>query len=216
MKNRYTALYSFSYVLILLIVVLLSLSCAKKPADITIAIQPFKGFPVKQSELVSQNIHANYGFKTFILPAIPLPKDAFINVKSPRYRADKLIHYLKSIKPDSIDYILALTQKDISTTKYQNGEVKQPSWKYEDWGICGLGYLTGPTCIVSTFRIKHHNTDLFLDRLKKLSSHELGHNLGLHHCNKNTECVMKDAAESVSTIDGVKNNLCNQCKKKID
>jgi archaemetzincin len=44
--------------------------------------------------------------------------------------------------------------------------------------------------------------------------HEAGHNLGLRHC-KNTDCVMQDAAEKISTIDRVERALCEQCKKQI-
>ena len=54
-----------------------------------------------------------------------------------RYRADSLIRYLGRF--GSADTILiGLTNKDISTTK---GQIR-------DWGIMGLGYCPGTSCVV--------------------------------------------------------------------
>ena len=40
-----------------------------------------------------------------------------MNIKSPRYRADSILRILKREKPDSIDYLIGILNKDISTTK---------------------------------------------------------------------------------------------------
>lgn len=150
---------------------------------------------------------------TIILPPIPIPDRAFTQIKSPRYRADSLIRILRHHKPDSLNYIIGLTKKDISVTKKdKNGNIKQPESKYADWGILGLGFRPGVSCIVSTFRLYHSDERKFIDRLKKVSLHELGHNLGLDHC-PSEDCLMRDAAESVKTVDFVKLSLCDKCKK---
>ena len=83
----------------------------------TVGIQPFENFPQESIDSVKQSISSLYKFQVVVLPQQNLPKDCFINVKSPRYRADKLLKYLKSNRPDSIDLMLGLTTKDISTTK---------------------------------------------------------------------------------------------------
>ena len=90
--------------------------------------------------------------------------------------------------------------------------IKKPSYKYADWGIFGLGFMPGKSCIVSTFRLKEKN---FRSRFIKICCHELGHNFGLPHCSDKS-CIMQDAAETIKTIDNVKLNLCNSCKKKIE
>ena len=202
--------------LFIIIVCALAITSCSQNKDV-IALQPFENFPTYQTKLIKDNLESTYGKKVIILPKIPLPKNTFINVKSPRYRADKLITYLKTNKPDSVGYIIGLTHKDISTTKKdKSGNVKLPKSRYTDWGVCGLGYRPGVSCIVSTFRIKHQNKAVSESRLMKLSSHEIGHNLGLHHCEHSEICVMRDAAESVSTIDKVNNRLCSHCKKEIE
>ena len=149
-----------------------------------------------------------------MLESKAIPKSTFINVKSPRYRAHKILKLLRNEKPDSIHHILGLTNKDISTTKKDAlGNTRKPEKKYKDWGVFGLGYCPGGSCIVSTYRFKN-NTLKFVDRFKKICVHEIGHNLGLKHC-PNESCVMRDAAESIKTIDLVELNLCDACRLKI-
>jgi archaemetzincin len=119
-----------------------------------VALQPLEHVPDKLLDSVAASIRQMYQFDVIILPKRDMPKDAFINVKSPRYRAEKLIAWLWKIKPDSADYIIGITQKDISTTKRDAmGRIREPKWKYEDWGIMGLGYCPGKSCVVSTFRL---------------------------------------------------------------
>lgn len=151
-----------------------------------------------------------------VLNSISIPESAFINVKSPRYRADSLIRILKRTKPSEYDHVLGLISKDISTTKRdENGNVLKPAYKYEDWGIFGLGFRPGPSCIVSTFRLDTPNKELLVERIKKVCNHELGHNMGLPHCTSSDKCVMKDGAESIKTVDHVNLVLCDDCKSKI-
>ncbi len=120
-----------------------------------------------------------------------------------------------NIKPDTIDYIMGLTSQDVSTTKRdESGEIKLPKEKYTDWGVLGLGYRPGPSCVISTFRIGHKSKDVFMERLKKIAVHEFGHNIGLDHC-ETRDCVMQDAAETIKTIDRSRLSLCSECKKRI-
>jgi archaemetzincin len=180
-----------------------------------VGIQPFKGFDKGQIEILSKTIKEVYGFNVVVLPEKELPKSAFINIKSPRYRADSLLKYLKKTKPASVDYVIGLTNKDISTTKYDDaGKIKKPESTYKDWGIFGLGYCPGTCCIVSTFRLQKTTKENFILRFKKVCIHELGHNLGLDHC-KTLHCVMSDANESIKTIDNEKLELCAKCKSQI-
>lgn len=200
--------------LLLVIVLLLLLSCSTD-STITVGIQPFGNFDRSLTDTVLNALVNTYRTKVYVLDRKPLPEEAFINVKSPRYRADKLIAIMKAQKPDSLDYIVSLTDKDISTTKRDDfGRIKEPESKYSDWGIFGLGYRPGPGCIVSTYRLKNADQRKFIERLKKVAIHELGHNLGLDHCESEL-CVMRDAVETIKIIDRVDYRLCEKCKKRI-
>jgi archaemetzincin len=198
------AFYTFVFLLV---------SCSKK--QINIGIQPYVGFESNLIDTIKIAIVSTYNAKVFVLPQMEVPKNSYVNIKTPRFRADSLIKDLKFHKPDTIDYVLGLINSDISTTKKnKNGKIKEPSSKYLDWGVFGLGYRPGPSCIVSTFRIKTDNYIIYLTRLKKVSIHEVGHNLGLQHCTSDM-CVMQDAAETIKTVDMVNMELCEKCKRKI-
>jgi archaemetzincin len=194
---------------------LLLFSSCKKNGDVTVvAIQPYDNFDTKYISTVASAVQKVYGFECITLPHKPIPKETITTIKTPRYRADLLLKLLEQTKPDTVTYILGLTKKDISTTKRdQQGNIKEPQEKYRDWGIFGLGYMPGASCVASTFRLSTPQNKL-TDRLQKVCIHELGHNLGLDHC-ENKHCVMTDAAESIKTIDQVNVDLCMVCKDKI-
>ena len=173
-------------------------------------------FPEDKTDTIAKTIADFYQIKTVVLPAKELYKEAFTEVKSPRYRADKMINLQKKNKVDSLDFVLGLTTKDISVTKKDKwGKIKTPNYKYADWGIMGLAYCPGNSCIVSTFRIQHPNSKTHFTRFKKVAVHEFGHNLGLPHCPDKT-CVMTYAVESVKTIDNAKLALCGKCKAQLN
>lgn len=144
-----------------------------------------------------------------------LPASAYTTIRSPRYRADSLIAWLRAIKPEGVDHIIGLTSQDISITKYDStGATKDPAWKYRDFGIFGLGFIDGPSCVVSTFRLGDEKSPRFFARLKKITVHEVGHNRGLPHCADPT-CVMRDAVERMGSIDAVSGAFCAACKKRL-
>lgn len=126
---------------------------------------------------------------------IPLPKSAYYIARD-RYRADSLIRQLSTITPDG-HVTLALTTKRISTTK---GNIK-------DWGIIGLGYCPGKSCIVSTSLLHKINLK---EQLFKVAIHELAHTQGLDHCNSAC-CYMSDAKGKNIVDQGM--DFCPACKE---
>jgi archaemetzincin len=131
-----------------------------------------------------------------------LPKETYYKLRN-RYRADKLIRYLRDHY--STEKVVGLTSQDISTT----------SGQHEDWGIMGLAFRPGKSCVISTFRTFRgaKNEEHKKERLNKVVIHEFGHTLGLPHC-ENSECVMRDAKGKVATVDQVK-DFCTSCKSRI-
>jgi archaemetzincin len=181
-----------------------------------IGVIVFGDIPTEYKDSVEAALARTYRIPIVFLGEQTIPKRFFVTIKSPRYRADSIIRYLKHNKPDSIGYVLGLTAFDISTTKRDgNGNILKPEYKYSDWGIFGLGYMPGVSCVVSSYRLKHPNKKVFISRLQKVAIHELGHNMGLPHCT-NKSCVMTDAVERISTIDNEGFELCEECRSKIN
>ena len=198
---------------------LVFISCTKTSQiskDTIVAVQPYKGFPKNKIDTLSKTIAVFYKLKVVVLPEIDLPKSAFITIKSPRYRADNIIRIQNRNCPDNYDFIVGLTASDISITKVNpDGSTKEPKWKYNDFGVMGLAYCPGKSAIISSFRLKTNDSKLHFNRLKKVTIHEFGHNLGLPHC-KNSHCVMTSANEKIATIDNEKMELCEACKSRIN
>lgn len=202
---------------LLLIACALLMACSEKSVDkqTVVGVIPYNGISTDKAGRLKAEIEKYYGVQVKMLSSQVLPKAAFINIKSPRYRADSLIIFQQRVIPDGVDYVMGLTESDISTTKRDGkGNIKKPVWKYNDFGIMGLAYCPGKSSVVSGFRLKHQDTAVHFGRFKKVVIHELGHNFGLPHC-PDKKCVMTDAVESIRTIDNANPGLCEECKKKI-
>lgn len=163
---------------------------------------------------VAAALRREHGVEVRVGEPKELPRSAFTTLRTPRYRADSLIAWLRKDRPQNIDFVIGLTREDISITKRDaSGAIKEPASKYQDFGIYGLGYIGGPSCVVSTFRLG--SGPLFHTRLAKIATHELGHVRGLQHC-MDTTCVMRDAVERMSTIDAASSTFCETCARRLD
>jgi archaemetzincin len=167
-----------------------------KTTDTYIDIQPYEGLDKELSTYVLKELNKVYP-RVNMLPVIPLPKRAYYKPRN-RYRADSLILIQKKVAKTN-HVILGLTHKDISTDK---NEIK-------DWGVMGLGYMPGNSCIVSTYRLKKSNLK---EQFYKVVIHELGHTQGLNHCPDKT-CLMTDA-EGKNNTDNEK-DFCKKCKSHL-
>lgn len=138
-------------------------------------------------------------FEIEILPNDRLPDSCYYEPRD-RYRADKLLKFLKQKYGGKYDYVIGVTDRDISTSIHNA----------KDYGIQGLSYLPGNVTIISTFRVKNRN------HLWKLAAHEFCHGyFALHHCDlKDPRCLIKDA-EGGNPHFELKETLCDSCIRKI-
>ena len=166
----------------------------KSQSHSKIYVQPFEDFPSSYSSFIVPEIKKICP-EVILLKPTPLPKQAWYEPRK-RYRADILINWLKNTVNDD-GVVIGLTSKDISTTK---NEIK-------DYGIMGLGFRPGKSCVVSTFRLNKQNLK---QQLFKVAIHELGHTQGLNHCPVKT-CFMRDA-EGENPTDEEK-EFCESCRK---
>jgi archaemetzincin len=168
-------------------------------------LQPLgRELPEKDVALVRESIAQFYDLEVKALPRIELPRAAYYAPRA-RYRAEKLLELLEKKLPAGGDRILGLTGVDISTTK---GEIK-------DWGILGLANLNSTVCVISAFRCRMKAKGALHARMRlaKVAVHEVGHTLGLEHC-ETVGCLMEDARGLVKTCDR-EFDLCAECRRKI-
>jgi archaemetzincin len=163
-----------------------------------------KALPDADVSMVMRALRAFYAVEVKTLARVELPKSAYYP-KRARYRAEKLLGFLKPRLPGDGHRILGLTGVDISTTK----------GKVEDWGILGLATLDGVACVLSSFRCKRlaKNSEHARIRLGKVAVHEIGHTFGLDHC-PNRGCLMEDGGGSVLTTDR-EYDLCFESRRAL-
>ncbi|CAB3289148.1 Peptidase zinc-dependent [Methanocaldococcus lauensis] len=101
-------------------------------------------------------------------------------------------------KPSDALFVVAITPYDL----YSNGLNF----------VFGIAYpFRG--CIVSYARLYSDNEELFLSRVRKEVTHEMGHVFGLSHC-PNPKCVMH-FSNSLYDTDYKEEEFCSNCKKKL-
>jgi archaemetzincin len=86
--------------------------------------------------------------------------------------------------------------------------------------VFGEAQMGGPCALVSYHRLRQEfygldcNDSLLSQRLLKECVHELGHTLGLHHC-QDYGCVMS-ASHAVEWIDLRDSALCDSCRSQVN
>ncbi|TPG41831.1 Zn-dependent protease [Flavobacterium pectinovorum] len=91
----------------------------------------------------------------------------------------------------------------------------KPEWNY----VFGLASYRDKVGVSSIYRLQDgeltsENFNLCLSRLLKISSHEIGHMFGLHHCT-NANCVM-NGTNSMEETDRHSIRLCSVCQRKLN
>ena len=179
------------------------LNCLSCGRISVVYIQPLGGVEKPDIDLVKHSVESFYHIKCIVKPAVSLTNDILADSKT-RYEANRILS-----KYNSNDNLLILTESDIA---YENKERH-----VKEWGIFGLAYTPGSTCVISTFRLKRNAPkELFQARLVKVCLHEFGHNLGLKHCTSGDKrCLMNDAKGSIKVVDQEQVFLCEKCRKQL-
>jgi len=156
-------------------------------------------------QTVAQHLES-LGFNVRIINDIIHIPFSYYSWDRKQYDADQILEYLKRIFRDILDrenVILGLADVDA----------------FSDSLNFIFGIATKGLGIVFLARLREEfygrkpNIQLFLERIKKESAHELGHALGLEHCIDRT-CVMS-FSNSISEVDKKGSIYCEKCKVKL-
>ena len=191
--------------LALIFISLLLFSCNRKENNKdkitftgTLVIQPFTGVSQGMLDTIMFQLANAYPSVT-LMRAIPLPGTAY-GKEQLCYMADSLMSYLLKLRKSDKDIIIGITNEDIYTAR--GGD--------KDWGIMGLAYMPGYSCIISTFRLSKTNLH---SQFYKLTVHELAHTLGLPHCRRSRKCYMSNA-NGENPWDK-ETGFCSRCKSYL-
>lgn len=171
-------------------------SFSNKSDTVLVNFQAFEDVPASVSTQLFEQLKVVYP-KIRMKDPISLPEDAYYPPRN-RYLADTIIRFLRNNTPKN-EKCIGFTTKDIS---HRNGKIT-------NYGIMGLGFQPGRSCVISSFRLSEKNTK---QQLYKLALHEMGHNFGLPHCN-NLQCIMRDA-KGKNHFDELP-AFCESCKKHL-
>lgn len=132
----------------------------------------------------------------------PLPAPAYsFDAARNQYSSTLMMHDAITRKPDDSLRLLVLTESDIF--------IPMLSFVY------GQAQLDGPVAVLSFARLHQRfyglpeNRPLFLNRVRKEVLHELGHTLGLTHCDDRT-CTMS-LSTNIQQLDAKGSDFCVGC-----
>jgi len=151
---------------------------------------------------VDTTVQGFYHYRCVVLPIID-PTEDILTTSGKKYDCDKILSKFKGQR-----HILIITKKNIA---HFGNEY------YPEWSIWGYAYISGETALISTYLLKQDgsNKKIVRDRLDKAAIHEIGHNVGLIHCERDSRCIMNDGGKGLPELDAQCIWLCDYCRAQV-
>ncbi|GAA0453346.1 archaemetzincin family Zn-dependent metalloprotease [Halococcus dombrowskii] len=168
-------------------------------------IVPVGDVPVPIKRAASAGLRSVYDCDVMLHDASSLPDDAYDESRG-QYRAEAFIELAGHV--GSAEKNIALTTEDLFYRRRNY--------------VFGLAYLSGNGSVVSTYRLQtaadggslnRSDDDVFSERVRKEVVHEIGHTLGLEHCD-DERCVM-NFSPTVREVDVKNQQLCADCSTLV-
>ena len=150
--------------------------------------------------LVLKTAQMRYGFETVGVEAVELGQVG-LNAGRKQYQSKALLKIARDRAKALSDWhtkVLLITDADI--------------YDVDTLFIAGQAEVNGRAAVVSLARLGAGDEERFLKRVLKESLHELGHTLGLGHCNDH-DCVMFPS-RVLANSDVKRHDFCKRCTTK--
>jgi len=168
-------------------------------------IVPVGDVPASVKREASAGLRRVYDCDVTVAASQDVPADAYDGARR-QYRAEPFIEVARQVGGGEKN--IAVTPVDLF--------YRQRNY------VFGLAYLSGRGCVVSTHRLNTSSdggfserpaSDVFADRVRKEVVHEIGHTLGLEHCDNN-RCAMSFSPQ-VTEVDRKEETLCGSCQRSV-
>ncbi len=158
-----------------------------------VAIYPMGRIDLTAVAVIAANIQAVLGLNTRIRPLMPEPEYAF-QIRREQYEAGKILQVLEGVL-ETAPLRLAVVAVDLFT----------PILTF----VFGESHLGGKAAVVSLHRLRGKTPQQTYERAVKIALHEMGHLLGLTHC-QGYDCLMH-FPHSLEGLDHLPPTYCPAC-----